>query len=814
MAWLDLRLAVRTLARKPFASAMTVGILAIGIGATTAVFTVLNAVAFRDLPVKNPSELVELSLTMGPSTNVGFSVPMIRALAGAQQSFSSLIGFSSQLSNAEIAGELTQIARWPVTANFFSDLGVIPQAGRLFVPDDMRLASFTGAPVVVLGNGFWRRAYGGDPGALGKQIRLDGQAFTIVGIAPKGFSAFSGLTEPDAITPLGADDSSGSEAPSSLWIHLVGRLRPGVTAEGARGALAPLWASIKSELVPATFAPQRRANFLSLALNLRSARSGIAWMKGGFRFTEPLWFALALAVLVLIVSCLNVAGLVLARSAGQARDIGIRLALGASTWDIQRQAVTEAFVLATLGAVLGLVAAEAAAPAIAGFMIKDWPGTLTLRLTPDLRTLGLIAVTVGAVSVLFGILPFWRADSRNPVDLFQGGARIVRPAGRLGAIVVAAQVALALVASVDAGLLVRTLHHFAIADPGFDRTQISVAQLMPRPGVQLQAANATTNDYQMRLVDAVRSATGAQAVALTAGMPLAGADWLRSMAVASAPAETVNVAYDAVSPEFVDLFGLVLREGRSFTHDDDSSRPKVALVSESLARRVSPRRSALGEYINFGPTPAGQHIQIVGVLRDFRLYDVKNGSALTLLLPTLQNPESSNVQVLVKGTFSEPALRRAVSSVGLEYVLKSQTLDDVVSASTRQERFAAAAGSVFGGLSVGLAALGLYGLLTYLVTRRTRELAIRAALGGDRWSLVRLVFRQGASIVAAGVAIGAIATAINVRWLQSLLFNIGTGDGLRLAVVPLALAAVALVACAIPAVRAGHVNPMVLMRDE
>jgi ABC-type antimicrobial peptide transport system permease subunit len=286
------------------------------------------------------------------------------------------------------------------------------------------------------------------------------------------------------------------------------------------------------------------------------------------------------------------------------------------------------------------------------------------------------------------------------------------------------------------------------------------------------------------------------------------------MAVADAPAETVDVAYDAVSPEFVDLFGLVLREGRGFTHDDDSGRPKVALVSESLAHRLSPGRSAVGEYINFGPTPAGQHIQIVGVLRDFRLYDVKNGSALTLLLPTLQNPESSNVQVIVKGRFSDAALRRAVSSVGREYVLKTQTLDEVVRASTLQERFAAAAGSVFGGLSVGLAALGLYGLLTYLVTRRTRELAIRSALGGDTWSLVRLVLRQGAAIIAVGVVIGAIATAINVRWLQSLLFNIGTGDLLQLAVVPLVLAAASLVACAIPAVRAGRVNPVLLMRDE
>jgi predicted permease len=807
----DLRFAWRGMRKRPLATALAVLTLGAGIGATTAAFSVLNAVAFRDLPVKNPAELAEMSITMGPSNNVGFSVPMVQELVRTQPVFSSVVGFVSQLANADTADGLTQINLLLVTNNFFSELGVRPEAGRLIAQDDMNLATFSGQPAAVLGYGFWQRRYGGDPGVVGKTIRIDARPCTIVGVAPRGFSAFSVFTEPDVTMQLTAD--APSQSAGLLWIHLVGRRKPGISLDQARAGLAPLWTSIKADIVPANFAAARRANFLGLGLNVRAVRTGLEW-NGRNRFTEPLTFAFVLAVVVLIVACLNVVGLMLARTAGQTHDIGIRLALGASSWDLRRQAIAEALALAVLGGALGLAAAQLAAPFVARFMLQEWTGAIALQLTPDAHVVLLVGGIVATVCVLFGALPVWRVHARAGEWPLASGSRVTAGVGRLAPILVAAQVALALVISIDAGLIVRTLQHFAAADTGFSRAGVTLAELMPAPGVQYGGATPATNAYDRQLVDTVRAATGASGVALTAGVPLIGIDWTRAITPADAPGNPIDVAYDPVSPDFARFFGLHITDGRDFTWDDNSGRARIAIVSESLARRLAPGRSAVGEYINFGPTPAGQHIEVVGVVADFKLYDVKNGSPLVLLVPVLQNPESAQASILVRGPAAGDALRKAVSSLGQEYVLRARSLDEVSEAATRQERLASMAGSLFGAIAIALAALGLYGLLSYIVSRRTREFAIRAALGGRAWRLMALVLAEGSTIGLAGVLLGSIAVVVNVRWLQSLLFGIRLSDAVALAVVPLALAAASVAACAIPATRAARIDPLILMRDE
>jgi predicted permease len=815
----DIRVATRTLRKKPLATVLAVVTLATGIGATTAVFSVLNALAYRDLPVRHPKELVALSVTMGSFNTAGFSVPMLQALARSPGAFSGLIGFAPAIrTNVEIGIELTQAEVLSVTSNFYSDLGVQPAAGRLIVPRDMNLETFTGAPVGVLGYGFWQRWYGGDPSVIGQTIRIDGQPYTIVGIAPRGFTAFSMFVEPDVTIPLAAAASPPPQAavPGLLWIHLVGRLASGTSIEQARARLTPVWTSIKNDLVPPTYAAPRRANFLSLGLNMSPARTGIAWTDGRSRFTEPLWFMLALAVIVLAISCLNVAGLMLARAAGQTHDIGIRMALGASSWDIRRRAIAEALVLASLGSGFGLIVAQWAAPIIARFMLQEWIGSsLSLRLTPDSHVLAILGAIVISVCVLFGAMPVWQTQRRSAKDLFGGGARIAARIGRLGPILVAGQVALAIVASIDAGLLVRTLQHLAMADPGFTRSNVTVAELLPRPGNPLSSASAVTNAYQRQLLDDIRAATGARGVALSGGVPLNGGDWTRSITTASAPGEPMDVAYDSVSPGFVDVFGLTVREGRDFDWGDNSGRPRVALVSHSLADRLFPGRSAVGQYINLGPTPTGQHIEIVGVMKDVTLYNVKNGSMRMLLVPMLQDPEPSEHSLVLRSPMpSNAALRRAVSSLGREYVFRTRTLDEIAQAATHQEQLAAVVGAAFGGIAVGLAALGLYGLLLYIVSRRTREFAIRVALGGRAWTVMSLVLKQGIQIAAAGMIVGGLVALANVRWLQSFLYGVTLHDALALSIIPIVLVATSVLACAIPAARAAQIDPLMLLREE
>ena len=635
---------------------------------------------------------------------------MVRALKERQDVLSNLIGFSwLRRANVEVGNELKQVDLLKVTGDFYAELGTQPAVGRLIGPQDMNLASFASEPVAVLGWGFWQREYGGDAAAIGRTIRVEGQPFTVIGIAPRGFTALSLIQEPSVTVPLsGDDDPQVATSPHMLWVHLAGHLVPAIRLEQARARLAPVWTSIKTDLVPADFAPQRRANFLSLGLNLWSAQTGIA--DGRARFTQPLGFMLALAVIVLAIACLNVAGLMLARAAGQTHEIGIRLALGASSWDIRRQAIVEALVLGSLAGGLGLLVAQGAVPTIAGFMLQEWEGSVVLQLTPDLPELGVVATIVLCVCVLFGALPVWRMHRRSATDVFQGGARVSVRIGHVG--------------------------------------------------------------------------------------PM--------------------LAYGPVSPGFVEFFGLTLREGRAFTWGDDSGRPRIAIVSQSLANRLYPGRSAVGQYINFGPTPAGQHIQIVGVIKDIKFYDVKNGSPLLLLVPTLQNPEGSQPAVLLRGAVPAAALRQAVNSLGRSYVLRIRSLDDIARTATRQKRLAAIAGSLFGGIAVGLAALGLYGLLMYIVSRRAREFAIRVALGGHTWKLINLVLRQGAGIVATGAVFGSLVAVVSIRWLDSLLYDIKAFDALALAlaIVPLGLAAVSIVASAIPAARASHADPLTLMRAE
>ena len=739
---------------------------------------------------------------------------MLQALDRSQHVFSAVIGFAGGGRTIEIGDNLLQANVLAVTGEFYADLGIRPAVGRLIAPEDMQRSSFTAAAVAVLGYGFWQRHYGGDISAIGRTIRIDGQPFTIVGVAPRGFTAFSVMAEPDVTIPIAANASPQvATTPGLLWIHLVGRLEPGVTVEQARLRLAPVWMTIKRYLVPADYPAQRRANFLSLGLNLTPAATGIGWLDARGQFTQPLWFMLALAVIVLVIACMNVAGLMLARTAAHTHDLGIRQALGASNWVIRRHVMAEALVLASLGGGLGWLLAQGTAPLVARFMLQQYPGSISLRLTPDAHVLTVAALAVIGVCTLSGVIPLWQLNRRSAIDLFYGGPRVAARMGRLGPVLVSGQVALSIVAAIDAGLLVRTLHHLAAADPGFTRSNVSIAELLPRPGVAVTAGLAT-NAYHRRLLTDALPATGLRDVALSGSVPLNGTDRLRSITAVGASGDPIDVAYNPVSPGFLGVLGMTLHEGRDFTWRDDSSRPRIAIVSRSLADRLFSGRSAVGQAIALGPPFPGQQMEIVGVINDVALYNVKRGSKLTLLVPTLQDPEPNVASIVLRGTPSVASLQHVVSSLGREYVVRIRSLEEIARSANTQDTLAAIVGSVFGAMAVALAALGLYGLLMYVVEQRLREFAIRVALGGHPWLVMRLVLTHGLRIVAVGAVTGGIVAIVNVRWLQSLLYEIRPGDTAALSVVPIVLAGLALIACTVPAVRAANIDPVILLREE
>lgn len=811
----DFRVAIRLLGKNPLTTILAIVTLGVGIGATTAVFSVLNALAFRNLPVRNPEQLVELSITLRPVNTAGFSVPMFHALDQSQHVFSNVIGFAGGGRTVEIGDDPMQANVLAVTGDFYSELGIRPAAGRLIAPEDMQRSSFTAVAVAVLGFGFWQRHYGGDDRAIGTTIRIDGRPFTIVGVAPRGFTAFSVIVEPDLTIPIAANAPPGAATtPGFLWIHLVGRLKPGIPVEQARLHLEPVWTAIKRNLVPAAYPAQRRASFLSLGLNITPCATGIAWLDARPRLTQPLWFMMALAVIVLGIACLNVAGLMLVRTAANTHTLGIRLALGASSWEIRRHVMAEALALASLGGMLGLLLAAWTGPLVVRFMLQQYPASISPKLTTDAPVLAVVAVIVTAVCVISGMVPLWQLNRGSSLDLLQGGSRIAARMGRLGPLLVAGQVALSVVAAIDAGLLVRTLQHLSAADPGFTRSNVSIAEILPRPGVPVNAASLSTNTYHRQLLTEVLPAIGLRDAALSGGVPLNGTDWMRTVAAVGASDDPVDVAYDSVTPGFLAVLGITVHEGRDFLWSDDSSRPNVAVVSRSVALRLFPGRSAVGQAINVGPPFPGQRLEIVGIINDVALYNVKHGSRLTLLVSSLQDSVSQAAAIVLRGQTSVPSLSHVVSSLGRDYVWRLRPLEEIARSTNTQDRLAAIVGSVFGGISVALAALGLYGLLMYVVSRRMREFAIRVALGGNAWSVMRLVLMHGLRIVAVGAGTGCVLAIANVRWLQALLYGLRPRDAVWLSGVPLLLATLATIVCITPAVRAANSDPLILLREE
>jgi putative ABC transport system permease protein len=379
---------------------------------------------------------------------------------------------------------------------------------------------------------------------------------------------------------------------------------------------------------------------------------------------------------------------------------------------------------------------------------------------------------------------------------------------------VAGQLALSIVAAIDAGLLVQTLRHVTAADPGFTYANVSVAELQRRPGVPLASPNAETHAYYRRLLTEMLPAAGLRHVALSNGVPLVGTDWLRAVTAADASDQPVDVAYNPVSPGFLKAFNIALYEGRDFAWTDDIKHRRVAIVSRSVADRFFTDRSAIGETLHLGPPFPGQPLEIIGVINDIALYDIKHGSRLTLLVSALQDSETNVTSLVLREPASLASLRPLVSSLGHDYVTRIRPLETIVENTHSQDRVAAIAGTAFGTIAVALAGLGLYVLLMWGVSGRMREFAIRVALGGHAWAVARLVIANGLRVVTVGTVVGGLVAIVNVRWLQTLLYGIRPRDALTLSLVPMAIAIVGLLASTMPALQAANSDPLSLLRED
>jgi putative ABC transport system permease protein len=817
--WPDVRYAARLLRRTPSFAAIAILSLALGIGANTAVFSLLNAVVLRDLPVRHPEQLVDLTPIRPDGRDGKLSFPVFEELVRRQQVFSSLIGYwGDGIFNLEANGAVVRGDVWAVTGNFYSELGVTPFAGRVLTEQDVSLPTRSPARVAVLGYGVWQREFGGSLSIIGQPVRVEGASFTVIGIAPKGFTALGLTSEPDVTLPLTAvpliTTSPGRFTDlKSQWVDVVGRLGSGRGLPDARAQLASLWPTIRSAMVPPDYVGKERDDFLATRLSVASGSRGKEWFLRS-RFTSPLFIMLGVGALILLIACVNLASLTLSRAAARSHEMALRGALGASRWRLARQMITEGLLLSGIGAVAGLLLASWRSRALAALMTRDYAVLSVLDVSPDARVLAFTAVVAVLTGVLFSLFPAWRASRHDPASGLRQRARTVAIGGRAGKILIVAQVALSLVLLMDAGLLVRTLHQLRAIDYGFRRDNIIVAALFPRAG---GFKNVDMGRYEEDLAQRVAATPGVLDVAFMNGRTMG----FESNQTVSPPSfdrrSEVVSGFVSVSPHLFRTLGVDVLAGRDFSWHDDS-QGRVAIVSRSLATRLFAGGEALGRHIRVGNEPRRQDLEVVGIVGDVRLWNPRNPDASGVFVPMLQEGDSATggdliVRMAPGASMSASSLGHTVQSLGHESVSKYRTAQEVLDRAILQERVTAMLAAFFGALALLLAAVGLYGLMAYSVVQRTREIGIRVALGAQRTEVVTMVMGDTMRLVIVGVALGTPMALSSSRLVGSLLFGLAPGDPVTLAVIAGMLLAIGLVAGYLPGRRASRVDPIEALRS-
>ena len=793
--------ALRTLRRSPGFAAVAITTIALGIGADTAIFSVVNAVLLRPMPFADPSRLVMLFGT-NPTRGDGFDVTSYPAFLDWREqnrSFSSLAAFTNRQLLLAIGNDFVLARGKAVTPNVFDVLGVHPALGRTFA--DFR----PGAPdVVVLSDGLWRRSYGADPRTIGRTLRINDRVHTIVGIMPPGFH-IEGEYE-QFYEPLAVDMNRGHG-----FLRVAARLAPGVSLQQARGDMT----AIADRLAKAY--PRQQGGLgvnvvpMSTAL-ARDVRAGLLIMLG-------------VVALVLLIACTNVAGLMLARGAARQRELAVRAALGAGRGRIARQLLTESALIAGAGGALGLVAADWLSRTLAAifaerFSVPRIAGTRT-DLAVLLFTIGL-SVTTG---IVFGAFPALASSSPDLNDALREGGRgagsACAPRVRRGLVLV--ETALALVLLAGAGTLLRTLIVLRSTPPGFVSANVVKADLvLPLPQYAAFADRARFYDAAQARV---RSLPGVRSAAFVSDLPLnGGADSLGFHIVGRpdpGPGRTFNAGFNMATAGYFATLGIPVREGREFSSDDRAGTPPVLVINETAARTFWPGQTPIGRQIELaGPDRSAQTVTVVGVAADVRQLGLGVPPRPEMILSTLQAPLPWAWATVVVRTAGDPAafgdsVKTAIHGVDPAVaVQRINTLDGVVALSIVEPRIYTALLGAFAALAMLLATIGLYGLIAYTVSQRTHELGVRVALGATRGAIVRLVLREGAWLVAGGTALGLAGALAATRVLVGLVKGTRPNDPLTFAAVTAVLLAAGLLASYLPARRAARVDPMIALRAE
>jgi predicted permease len=838
--WNDIRFGLRGLAKSPGFTAVAVLSLALGIGANTALFSLVNALLFRHLPVARPEQLV----AVGNPARVGgvsegtpqfglFSLPLYYAVRDANRSFSGLLatGRTGALDVRVEGSAATAQPQHPrgrlVTGNYFSVLGVHAAAGRVFTEEDDRPAGAS-PPAVVLAYEYWQRQFGLDPSVVGKHLTINGGQFTIIGVAAPEFTgeivgAREDLWIPVTQQPLVNPGRNWLRDGNTNWLLLLGRLKPGVTLEQAKAELDPL----AHRLVPTLPGIKLDSDDLVGIANshVKVTPGGLGFSSVRERFMQPLLLLFGMVGVVLLICCANIANLLLTRAAGRTREIGVRLAIGAGRGRLMRQLLTESVLLSLCGAACGAVLAVWASRMLL-LLASRGPNPIPLDVHPDWRVLGFTLGITMLTAVLFGLAPGLRAVRVDLLSALKPSTGRTGQAGgtggrfRAGKALVVAQVAVCLLLLTGAGLLARSLNNLMQQDVGFDRDHL----------LEVVTDPVASGYAQTQMVSLMRevSASLAELPGVSGAVPsynglfsgtdnatLLGAGDLKR----TSRDDRVNF-YDMVGSDYFRIVGAHIVEGRGIGPEDTETSPRVAVLSTAMARYLYPGINPVGHHLISGDAEHPVSVEVVGVVGDIKENGLGEQAVRRFFVPIAQSPDDIGYLRFILRTQGEPgALKKVVQTRMTERFPNLQVRDvspvlDYMRDDITEQRMLAQLASLFGGLALVLAVTGLYGVMSYTTSLRTNEIGIRMALGAERGKVLRMVLGESLVLLGAGLVLGLALAAGALRVLSSSLFGLSATDPLTYGASMLVLGLAVVLAGYLPARRAARVDPLVALREE
>jgi predicted permease len=841
----DLRYAMRMIRKTPGASGIAVLSLALGIGANTAIFSLVDTMLLKLLPVRSPQELYMVTTGSAARVNTSWNYPDYVAMRDQNHAFSGLaltnggnFPLGMQVAEGDSSAPTELIQALTVSGNFFQVLGVEPAIGRLFTAEMDKAPG--AAPYAVLNYDYWRSRFQGDPGVLGRVLRLNGYPMTIVGVARRGFRSTDVSVGPNLYVPammrselLGTPFARWNNR-HNFWLQAIGRLRPGVSTQQAEGELLVIYKA-QEEGERRTARDQRFVNKAS-PVHLLPAARGYSYTRN--RLEKPLLVLMVVVGLVLLIACANVANLMLARGAARQREIAVRLAVGASRGRLTGQLLTESVLLAAIGGAAGLAFSYLGVQVLLGFLPQAGYSTATLVVTPDLRLIGFTAAVSILTGMLFGLAPALQSTRPSlTLALKEGTPGAGTSRFGLRNVLVVAQVALSLLLVIGAGLFVRSMDQLRSIEAGFRRDHVTVVMADPtRNGYKGQR----TRDFYQRLLAATERTPGVRSASLASITPLAGSRWNGDFTVEGYELQKSDKKYvdmNTVGPRFFETMGIPLLQGREFRDEDSPATsepppetpqlgqqppetgPRFAIINESFAKRFFAGRNPLGMHVcldeKYDPARA---YEVVGVVGDVHYFGLREATEPMIYTPVWKGTASGRALCIRTSDAAAgltDSIRRHIQTIDPAIpILSTRTIEKYIDNNIVEDRLLTTISSFFGGLALLLAAVGLYGVISYAVTRRTREIGVRMALGAERSSVLWLVTRYSAGLVLAGAAIGIPAALLLSRFVKAFLFGVGAQDATAIAGATLTLLGAAAVASFVPARRATRVDPIVALRQE